>query len=128
MKRPLTHAAVLTAIAVLLAVGCNLAGPNRRTDEELAHYKQIAQTVDHADLTTPASFHADTPAPRTIRENALPDAWWEMTVEEAVQIALQNSSVLHDLGGTIVRARKPPGQSSIRPSSPVTPALEWKRP
>ncbi|MDX1947203.1 MAG: TolC family protein [Pirellulaceae bacterium] len=108
MKRSLTSAALL---AVLVAVGCNLAGPNRRTDEELAHYKQLTQTVDHADLTTPASWHAETPAPRTIRENALPSQWWEITVEEAVQIALQNSSVLHDLGGTIVRA--PEAQRTI---------------
>jgi outer membrane protein TolC len=98
-------AAISTTLAALtvLAAGCNLAGPNRRADAELEHYKKLAQTVEHADLLTPAHY-ADTPAPRTIRENAVPNQWWDLSADEAVQIALANSSVLHDLGGTIVRS------------------------
>src|SRR5262245_33590257 len=98
-------ALVLTAAAGLLA-GCNLAGPNRAYDAELAHYKQIAATVDHPELTTPPSDNINTPAPRTIDHNAAPQEprqWWDMSLEEALQTALTRTSVLRDLGGTVIR-------------------------
>lgn len=95
----------LTAMVALLA-GCNLAGPNRNYDAELAHYKQIAGTVEHPQLTTPPSDNLFTPQPRTIDHDAAPrDAqeWWDMPLEEAVQTALARSSVLRDLGGSVIR-------------------------
>src|SRR5262245_27693099 len=86
--RPLAIIAI--AVASLLA-GCNLAGPNRSYDAELAHYKQIAGTVEHPQLTTPPSDNLFTPEPRTIDRNAAPQQpqeWWDMSVEEALQTGL----------------------------------------
>lgn len=42
-------------------------------------------------------------APRTLRDMAEVDRW-ELTLQEAVQLALSQSTVLRDLGGTVVRA------------------------
>lgn len=97
---------VASAAALLLAAGCNLVGPNRNSDAELAHYKQVAKTVEHPQLNTPPSENAYTPAPRTIDHNAAPanpEEWWDMSLEDAIQLAVARSSVLRDLGGTIVR-------------------------
>jgi hypothetical protein len=90
-----------------MAVGCNLVGPNRNYDAELAHYKQVAQTVEHPQLNTPPSENAFTPEPRTIDHTAAPQQpheWWELSLDEAIQTAVSRSSVLRDLGGTIVRS------------------------
>ena len=100
--------AIPTALAacLLLAAGCNLVGPNRSSDAELAHYKQVAKTVEHPQLNTPPSEHAYTPEPRTLARNLAPQQpqeWWDMSLEEAIQTAVARSSVLRDLGGTIVR-------------------------
>ncbi|HZN36418.1 MAG TPA: TolC family protein [Pirellulaceae bacterium] len=97
----------IAAILVASLAGCNLAGPNRAYDAELAHYKQVAATVDHPELTTPPSDNINTPEPRTLDHNAAPQEpreWWDMTVEEALQTALARTSVLRDLGGTVIRS------------------------
>jgi len=94
------------AATLLIAVGCNLVGPNRSYDSELAHYKQIAKTVEHPQLDTPPSENAFTPEPRTIDHSGAPQQpqeWWDMSLDEAIQTAVARSSVLRDLGGTIVR-------------------------
>src|SRR5262245_54892743 len=107
MLRRFTTISVIAFAAPLLSVGCNLIGPNRNYDAELAHYKQIAKTVEHPQLNTPASEHAFTPEPRTIDHNAaprLPQEWWDVSLDEAIQLAVSRSSVLRDLGGTIVRS------------------------
>jgi outer membrane protein TolC len=105
LRRAFAIAAVLVA-ALLLAAGCNLVGPNRNYDADLAHYKQVAQTVEHPELNTPPSENAFTPAPRTIDHDPAPrqpHEWWDLSVEEAIQLAVTRSSVLRDLGGTVVR-------------------------
>src|SRR5262245_26092502 len=99
---------LISVLAVLLATaGCNLVGPNRSSDAELAHYKQLALAVEHAQLNTPPSENAFTPEPRTIDHNAAPQQpqeWWDLPLIEAIEIAVARSSVLRDLGGTVVRA------------------------
>jgi hypothetical protein len=94
---------LLLGIALLLAAGCNLVGPNRRFDAELEHYKAVARTVESVDAVTPPSAQDFTTAPHTIRQNAIPTGWQDLTVEEAIHLALANSSVLRDLGGTVLR-------------------------
>ena len=77
----------------LLAAGCNLIGPNRNYDSELAHYKQVAKTVEHPELNTPPSDNAFTPEPRTLDHHAAPQQheWWELSLDEAIQIAVSRS-------------------------------------
>ncbi len=101
-----TTISLIVLAATLLAAGCNLIGPNRNYDSELAHYKQVAKTVEHPELNTPPSDNAFTPEPRTLDHHAAPQQheWWELSLDEAIQIAVSRSSVLRDLGGTVVRA------------------------
>jgi outer membrane protein TolC len=99
--------AISTIATILLPAGCNLVGPNKSSDAELAHYKQVAQTVEHPQLNTPPSEHAFTPEPRTIDHNGAPQQpqqWWDLSLAEAIEIAVTRSTVLRDLGGTIVRS------------------------
>ncbi len=100
-----TTISLIVLSATLLAAGCNLIGPNRNFDSELAHYKQVAKTVEHPELNTPPSDNAFTPEPRTLDHHAAPQQheWWNLSLDEAIQIAVSRSSVLRDLGGTVVR-------------------------
>lgn len=43
------------------------------------------------------------PAPRTLQTQGTPQ-YWDMSLEEAIQVTLANSRVLRDLGGAVVRA------------------------
>src|SRR5215207_1384208 len=107
MLPPLRAITPLSLIALLIAAGCNLVGPNRKYDAELAHYKQVAGTVEHAELTTPPGQHADTAEPRTLGHHASPEQaheWWDMSLDEALQTAVARSSVLRDLGGAVLRS------------------------
>jgi outer membrane protein TolC len=101
-----TTISLIVLSATLLAAGCNLIGPNRNFDSELAHYKQVAKTVEHPELNTPPSDNAFTPEPRTLDHHAAPQQheWWDLSLDEAIQMAVSRSSVLRDLGGTVVRA------------------------
>ncbi len=60
--------------------------------------------VEYADINCPTdpSLLAQE-APRTIRDTADVEQW-DLSLQEAVRIALMNSRVLRDLGGTVVRS------------------------
>lgn len=61
--------------------------------------------VEYPDLEVPSPDHHDLclDAPRTIRDLTAAK-YWDLTLEETVQLALMNSKVLRDLGGTVVRS------------------------
>jgi outer membrane protein TolC len=102
----------LTTIALVLAlagndIGCNLVGTRSRTpDSELEHYRSLARTTVMRDVTTPVSdivTIADGP-PRTLRNLPPDQQWLDLSLADAIQLAFQNSRVLRDLGGTVIRA------------------------
>ncbi|ADB16477.1 Outer membrane protein-like protein [Pirellula staleyi DSM 6068] len=100
------YAPVAAIIAlVAMSVGCNLVGPDRKNDPELAHYKEIAARYDYPEVEiNPSMQYATSEAPRTINENAVPQEWWNMSLDEAVQLAVTQSAILRDLGGTVIRS------------------------
>lgn len=100
------YAPVAAIVAIFaLTMGCNFVGPNRRNDPELAHYKEIAARYDYPEVdATPSMQYATSEAPRTITENSIPQEWWNLSLDESIQLAVTQSAVLRDLGGTVVRA------------------------
>jgi outer membrane protein TolC len=59
--------------------------------------------IEYPDVEVPTPDDFFTPEdPRTIRDMSRL-AYWDLTLEEAVRLALENSKVLRDLGGTVVR-------------------------
>jgi outer membrane protein TolC len=60
--------------------------------------------IEYPDLDAPALDNEISPErPLTIREMSQV-GYWDLSLEETVQLALENSKVLRDLGGTVIRS------------------------
>ena len=97
--------ATLLAGLWLSAVGCRNAEPLYLGEgRELAHYMNQATQIEYPDVATSgmdSSF--DEMEPRTLATHQ-PTEFWDLNLEEVVQLALANSQVMTDLGGRIVAA------------------------
>jgi outer membrane protein TolC len=105
MTRHLDNAIRLwLAIAVALP-GCALRNGqmNLSPDDDLPHYRSVALDIEYPDDPAPSN-------PQTL-QNLSPDSvgqdgpteYWDVKLEEAMQTAFDNSTVLRDLGATLLR-------------------------
>ncbi len=73
-------------------------------DSDLAHAQSVATQIEYPDIQ---SAHLPgpelAPPPITIREDRPPEAW-DLTLQEAVRMGLQNSKVLRNLGGLVLQS------------------------
>lgn len=68
-----------------------------------AHYQHLAKQIEIPDYPTPSDDQiAATPSPMSLDKSETPD-YLELSLEETVQLALANSQILRDLGGTLLR-------------------------
>ncbi len=92
----------LGSLAVLLGVstGCHPTQPYYlHEDGDLSHYLDVATQIEYPDVDTcPLPDAVQSRAPITLRDPEF-DEFWDLSLEEAVAIALQNSKVLPTLGG-----------------------------
>ncbi len=69
--------------------------------------EHVFQNTEYPDTALPTSDYPDsTPSPRTL-DSKLPEReadYWNLTLDEAIHQGLENSRVLNDLGGTILRS------------------------
>lgn len=96
----------LVAFALWGLSGCqwNNARIAARDEAELDHYKSVATKIEYPDVQTPIDYQVSAiPSPLCIPKNATPE-YWDLKLEEAVQITLQNSKVLNELGGVVLRS------------------------
>ncbi len=71
--------------------------------DDLAHYRAVATKIEYPDEPAPANPQAlANLSPDVINQNG-PIDYWDLKLEEAMQTALENSKVLRDLGGTLLR-------------------------
>ncbi|MDG2385367.1 MAG: TolC family protein [Pirellulaceae bacterium] len=67
-------------------------------------YSPISTEIDYPDTCmTTVSAVEDVAPPRTLREPG-PDDYWDLTLKEAIQIALANSEVMRDIGARVLSA------------------------
>ena len=106
--RPSNHLALLGILCVLLMVhaGCRTYGQAKQTFfNDTTEVDWIMQRVDSRceEATSPviAAEH-----PRTISEfeQDLAPNYWDISLEQAMDLALANAQVLRDLGATVLRA------------------------
>ncbi len=71
-------------------------------DGDLAHYAARATEIEYPDVASETDAAQFAEQPFTLVSNPA-TTYWDVPLEEAVQIALVNSKVLIDLGGTVVR-------------------------
>jgi outer membrane protein TolC len=113
MKRMLKscRAVARCAICVVLS-GCHTFGPlNWGSSEPKAdpadaarHYETMARQIEYPKVATPENpAVTDTLPPRTLDKPGELQ-YWDLTLEEALRIAMANSTVIHDVGGRVVDA------------------------
>lgn len=116
---------VFSAISALCVCsgGCNLAKTTTHVADCTDHqYRTQATQIEYPDVQLACrSEGIDTMAPRSV-DDAPPEVYWDLPLEEAVAIALRNSQVLKDLGGSLLAA--PDAANSIydpaiRESDPI---------
>jgi len=99
---------VLLASA-LLCSGCgwSFTRPPAFSDSDLAYYVEASTRIDYPDVVPEFedSFVdiAATPAPLTLADQTAV-TFWDLSLQEAVEIALHHSQVLGDLGGLVLEA------------------------
>lgn len=77
--------------------GCVPAGAYEKVAAQIEYPAESACTVMNADESL------NSPHPWTIDTEGMPE-YWDISIEEVIQLALANSKVMRDLGGAVVRA------------------------
>src|SRR5262245_11057136 len=81
-------------------------GPEPKPDaaDNARHYELMARQIEYPKVAAPENpAAADTLPPRTLDKPGELQ-YWDMSLEEALRIALANSTVIHDVGGRVVNA------------------------
>lgn len=99
---------LVLASMMLLPSGCGLHN-DRKFDTVVppGTYEQVATEIEYPSESACTQMNADesisSPQPWTIQTQGTPE-YWDLSLEEAIQVTLANSRVLRDLGGAVVRA------------------------
>lgn len=103
MKRRLPWFVGLLAIALMVLPGCLLSRRDVTFDDDLEHCESVATQIEYPCLREPCD--EATLIEREPRTIADPEPeYWDLSLQEAVHLALANSQVLRDLGGTVLRS------------------------
>ncbi len=87
--------------AILSAVGgCARNNEFKFADSTFEHYKRVATETKFADVSSPAVPPTEIP----LSLATAPREFWDLPLQEALQLALQNSQVMRDLGGLVLRS------------------------
>lgn len=95
---------LLLVAACCSAGGCFLRESPRSPFGNQSYFRKVAGDITFPDAVTVMEQELiEGPSPRSIRAGHLSEEMWDMTLEEAIQIAISRSTVMRDLGGTVVR-------------------------
>ncbi len=103
MSRRITASSALLLAGLLTATGCSFlrSGKGVSQNVDVGGYQFTATQIDDPTVETVGDPVGTTP-PLTI--DGVPEDYWNMSLEEAIRLAMQNSPVLRDLDGTVLRA------------------------
>ncbi len=102
LKKPLAPIVLMLAASVFLS-GCFVTRPKFVMDEDLEHYRTLASSPEpHLTDDVPGHAALSTQAPLVVDEASPPPAW-DLSLDDAMRLALENARVLRDLGGNVLR-------------------------
>jgi hypothetical protein len=105
MNRNSSMLVLLLFTACCCAGGCFLRESTVAPFSDRKYFREVAADVAFPDAVSPFEQELmEGPAPRSIRAGHLSEEMWDLTLEEALQIAVSRSTVMRDLGGTVVRS------------------------
>lgn len=113
----------LITVVLLVAVGCHPLQPVYfGEDGDMSHYLDVATQLEEPDVVVETLAEVDAAAPPRLINAADWDQLkeWNLTLEEAIQIALANSEILRTLGGRIGPVEGAPEALLSAPGSVLT--------
>lgn len=91
-------------VVAIAFAGCRWHGDEFHADRSYSAYPPIVTQIEYPDVD-PASLADEnirhSPAPHTVR-HLEEKPYWDLSLDEALRIALQNSQVMRDIGGRVV--------------------------
>ena len=103
MKRRVHTIWAFLTSAMLAFTGCRPQQPFYiREDGDLSHYLDVATDLDYPDVEAATLKEVTDALPPYTLENLEFANYWDLSLEEALQTALQNSKVFRSLGGRFV--------------------------
>ena len=95
---------LLFASLILIGLGGCFARPGKLTfKNDPSPYQRVASQIEYPDVAPGKASQEWTAPPLALSLEDEP-VYWQLTIEEAVQLALRNSRVLRDLGGLLLRS------------------------
>ena len=104
LKQPTYQVIVALAVLGVWMVGCRLRQPSVGLVNENNYLATVAREVEYPDLSDPATDRRGTSSKPLSLTSQEPTDYWDLSLEETIQIALTNSDVIRDLGGTVLSA------------------------
>ena len=94
---------VLSASVLATAGGCHTR-PLALSDNSLGYYELMADQIEYPDVDLPLRRDVmEGLPPHTLRSDQ-ERTHWDLTLQEAVRIALENSQVMRDIGASVLQA------------------------
>lgn len=95
---------VLGSVIAVANGGCLRHAATPQIGLDPGGYQQLAKQIEFPDEPTPSDdLIAATPVPVSLEQSETQD-YLDLSLEQAVHMALQNSAILRDLGGTLLRS------------------------
>lgn len=102
MSRPTLRLSGVLLLVVSVAAGCRPQQPfHFHEDGDLSHYVGMATDIDYPDVESCSLSEVENAPPPLTLQNLEETEVWELSLEEAVHIALANSKVMRSLGAQI---------------------------
>ncbi|QDS87798.1 Outer membrane efflux protein [Rosistilla ulvae] len=96
---------VLAAGFIVITAGCNLAQKSTQVaDCENHNFSARATQIEYPDVQLACHSQGLSTLPPRSLDDAPPEVYRELTLDEAIQVALRNSQVMKDLGGSVLNA------------------------
>jgi len=93
----------MLSLIIVGLTGCFARHSQITFNTESSHYQKLATQTEYPDVSGAEPNH-DLIAPPHVLSMETEPAYWDLTLEEAVHLALVNSRVLRDLGGLVLRS------------------------
>lgn len=121
MSRQLLLPGVLLAVVSIVATGCRPQQPGYLfEDGDLSHYVGVATQIEYPDVQPCSLDEVKGALPPLTLENSKPREIWDLTLEEAMRIALNNGNVIRSLGGVAFGVGGTQGEPSALLRGPDT--------
>ena len=106
MNRQVSWLMIFVLVCTQLTSGCGLLPQQNQTfhdSSDLEQFQSVATEIEYPDVEDVESKVAGTVAPYSLSSKKSPK-FSNLTLQKAIRTALSNSTVLRDLGGTVLRA------------------------